>query len=131
MEIAVIAETEQIQFEALAFDHQPVGNVRYPDLGKIRLPRYRAEAGEFGTIEPNPVIVPGMPILKRLQHLRGIIVLVLGFSAKSLQFIFPFHIFPPDIFQALPGADGRQDSLRTRRLLRRCSMSTFRYVLCP
>ena len=42
MEIAVVAETEQIEFQTLALNHLFVGQIHYLDFGKIGLAGYRA-----------------------------------------------------------------------------------------
>ena len=53
----VIAETEQIQFQALAFHHFYIGNIIDVDGGEIRLAGDRTEAGKFRTVEAHPVII--------------------------------------------------------------------------
>lgn len=37
VKIAVVAETEKIEFEAFAFDHADIGNVADADFGKVGL----------------------------------------------------------------------------------------------
>jgi hypothetical protein len=42
MEIAMIAEAEEIELEALAFHHPYIWNIAYSYFSEIRLPGYRA-----------------------------------------------------------------------------------------
>ena len=57
MEVTVIAEAEEIKFQALAFHHLLVGQITDADLGKVRLSRNRTQACELRTIETYPVII--------------------------------------------------------------------------
>ena len=95
MEIPMIAETEQIQFQALALDHPHVWNITDPDLGEVRLSRDRAQARELRAVEPHPVIVVLMLVDERLQDLRSIVTSIfslLSEGLKALQFSSFRHI---------------------------------------
>lgn len=74
VEGAVVAEGEEVDLQRLTLHHPHVGDVADPDLGKVRLPRDRAEAGKLRAIEADPVVVVRVLIDKRLQH-RWIVVL--------------------------------------------------------
>lgn len=74
VEIAVIAETEQIEFQTLAFHHAHVGDVVDADFGKIGLTGDGAQAREFGAVEAYPIVVVLMFVLKRFQHFRRIVL---------------------------------------------------------
>jgi hypothetical protein len=76
MKIAMIAKAEQVKFQALALYHLHVRQIRNTNLSKIRLSGDGAKTGKFGTIETHPIIIPGVLVNKRLQHLRSIILLV-------------------------------------------------------
>ena len=76
MEVTVIAEAEEVELQGFTFYHEISGDVGDVDGGKIGLPCLRAETGKFGTIETHPIIIPGVLVNKRLQHLRSIILLV-------------------------------------------------------
>ena len=78
VEITVIPETEQIQFQRLALHHDLPWNIGDIQRRKIRLPGDGAETGELRTIELDEIIPSRMLIRECLQHLRGIIAGILG-----------------------------------------------------
>ncbi len=89
VEVSVVAETEQIQLQALALDHPHVRNITDPDLGEVRLPRDRTQARELRAVEPHPVIVALMLVDECLQNLRSIVTFIfslLSEGLKALQF---------------------------------------------
>ena len=78
VEIAVVAEAEEIEFETLAFHHECARNVVDDKMSEIGLARPRAQRGKFRTIQSHKVLVLRMFVFKHLQHLGGIVVVVLG-----------------------------------------------------
>ena len=88
VEIAVAAETEQIEFQALALNHAHVGNVGDADLRKVRLAGNGAERREFRAVETDPVIVLLVHVLEGLEHLRRIVLTVLDLRSEGLQVVF-------------------------------------------
>ena len=74
MEIAVIAEREEVEFEAFALDHILARNVAYDYSGKVGLPCLGAERCKFGTMECDEIFVFGMLVLECFKHLGCIIV---------------------------------------------------------
>ena len=85
VEITVVAEAEQIQFQALALNHPDVRNITDPDLREVRLPRDRAQARELRAVEPYPVIVILMLVDERLQNLRSVVTFIFSLLAEGLQ----------------------------------------------
>ena len=85
MEIAMVAEAEQIELEALALDHADIRDILDAYLGEIRLPGDRTETREFRTVETHPVVILLMLVHKRLQHLRSIVTLVFSLSSEALE----------------------------------------------
>ena len=85
VEIPVIAETEEIELEALALNHPVVRDIADADFRKIRLACNRAETGEFRAIETYPIIILGMLVLKGFKYLRSIIHLVIRLISEGLQ----------------------------------------------
>ena len=85
MEIAVIAEGEEIEFQALRLDHPLARDIEDLDFCEVRLSCDRTERCELWTVELYPVIVVRMTVLKGLQHLWGIVGLVLSLLTKGLQ----------------------------------------------
>lgn len=75
MKSAMIAKTEKVKFQALTLHHFHIGNVTDTDFRKIRLPRYRTQAGELRTVETYPIIVIGMLVVKRFQYFGRICLL--------------------------------------------------------
>lgn len=85
METAVAAETEKIQLQALAFHHPLVGNVADPDFTEIGLSGDGTEGGEFGTVEPYPVIVVRVHVGEGLQHAGVVILTVLSLVSEGFE----------------------------------------------
>ena len=73
VEVAVVAEREQIQFQALAFHHPAVGYIHDAYLRKVGLSCDGAQRSEFRAEKLHPVVVVGMLVLKRLQHFGSIV----------------------------------------------------------
>ena len=67
MEIAVIAETEQVELQRLALYHAFPWYVRYINRRIVRLSRHGAETGELGTIELDEIVPVGMLVDKCFQ----------------------------------------------------------------
>ena len=78
MEIAMIAEREQVEFQRLRLHHLHIRNVRDDDAGKIWLSCDRAEASKLWAIELHPIIILRMLIDEGLKHLRSVILLIYG-----------------------------------------------------
>ena len=81
MEVSVVAETEEVEFEALTFHHTLVGQVADAYLCKVRLAGDGAETGELGTVELYPVVVLRMLVGECFKHLGCVVGLVLGLAA--------------------------------------------------
>ena len=80
----MIAEREEIEFQALALYHPFAWNIGDFDFREIRLTRNRTKRGKFRTIKLYPIIVVLMFILKGLQHFWRLVRLVLRLLPKSL-----------------------------------------------
>ena len=79
MEVAVVAEAEEIEFQGFAFHHFDMGDVADVDGGKVGLAGHRAEAGELGADEFDEIVVVGMFVVERFQNFRRVFARVLGF----------------------------------------------------
>ena len=73
MEIPMVAKAEEVELQALRLHHAHIGHIGDVDGGEIRLAGYGAEAGEFGTVELDEVVIVLMLVLEGLQHPRIII----------------------------------------------------------
>ena len=73
VKIAVVAEAEKIEFQALALDHALARDIGDDDAGKIRLPRLGAQGGELGTCESHEIFVVLMFVDESFKHLGGIL----------------------------------------------------------
>lgn len=73
MEVAVVAEREEVELEALALDHALARYVVYDDAREIGLPGLGAERGEFGTVEGDDVIAAGVFVVECLEHAGGVV----------------------------------------------------------
>lgn len=85
MEVAMIAETEEIKFQALALHHTLAGDIADAYFGEVGLPGDGAEGGELGAIEPDPVVVLGMFVQESLQHFGSVISAIFSFLSQGVQ----------------------------------------------
>ena len=79
MEIAVVAEAEEVEFQGFAFHHFDVRDVADVDGGKVGLPGHGAEAGEFGTDELDEIVVVGMFVVECFKNFGSVAGRILGF----------------------------------------------------
>ena len=131
MEVAVVAEGEEVEFQALAFDHALAGNVGDANLGKVGLAGDGAEGGELRTVETHPIVVVGMLVDEGFEHFGSVVVGILcALAAEVLQafcfagghrekegviFLFANRVRAPRDAVCTRG------SVRNRRPPRRCS----------
>ncbi len=73
MEISVVAEAEEVEFQTLAFDHLLARDVGDDYLRKVRLACLGAERGELRAGEGHEIFVVGVLVDKCLQHFRRIL----------------------------------------------------------
>ena len=85
MKVAMVAEAEEIQLQALAFHHTHVGNVFYDYLSEVRLSRDRTQRSELRTVELHPIVIRLMLVLECLKHLRRIVLPILRLLAEGMQ----------------------------------------------
>ena len=90
MEIAVVAEAEEIEFQALALHHQGTRNIVDDQMSKIRLTSLGAQGGKLRAIQSHQILVLRMFVFKRLQHLRRIVVAVLRVLVAQQRDTFQF-----------------------------------------
>ena len=90
MEVPVITEAEEIEFQALALHHQGTRNIIDDDMSEVGLTSLGAQRGKLGTIQSDKVLVLRMFVLKRLQHLGGIIIAILRVLVAQQRDTFQF-----------------------------------------
>ena len=73
VEIAVVAEREEVEFERLGLHHLLPRNVGYIDGGEVGLPRFGAERGELGTMESNQILVVRMFVYKSFEDFGSVV----------------------------------------------------------
>ena len=78
VEVAMVAEAEEIEFEALALHHQRAWNVINNDVPEVGLTCLGAQRGKLGTVERHQVIVLRMLVLKGLEHFGRIVIAILS-----------------------------------------------------
>ena len=88
MEVAVVAETEEVELEALALYHQFARDVHDANLCKVGLSGDGAEGGELRAIELYPVVVVWMLVNKCLQYLWSVVITVCGLCTKGAKAFF-------------------------------------------
>ena len=93
VEVAVVAETKQVEFQAFAFHHAAVGQVTDADFRKVGLPGDGAETGELGAVEAHPIIVVGVLVFKGFQNFRRIIAAIFRFLAEGVEGEVFAHIY--------------------------------------
>ena len=95
VEVAVITEGEEVEFEALALYHSLARDVTDVQMSEIGLSRFGTEGGELGTIEGHEVLVFGMFVRESLEHVRIVLIAVLYVlitkQGDALQLIFCSH----------------------------------------
>ena len=63
-----------VELQGLQFYASRVGNIFEIKGGKIRLPGFRAQAGEFGNIDPNRIISCRAGVVENLEPAAGIVI---------------------------------------------------------
>ncbi len=95
VEIAMVAEAEQIEFQALALNHVLARNVGDYDLGEVGLSGLGAEGGELRAVESDYVFILRMLVLESLKDFRGVFCGVfhacVSEQADPLKFVFVSH----------------------------------------
>ena len=85
VEVAMVAETMEIEFQALAFNHALVGNVTDAEFGEVGLSCNRTKGCELGTVETHPIVVVGVLVFKSFKDTGVVVVLVLGWVTQLLE----------------------------------------------
>ena len=83
VEVAMIAEGEEVELEGFALHHALVGQVGNVDFGKVGLSRDGAQGGELGAVELHPVVVLGVLVLEGLQHFGSVVLTIFSLFAKG------------------------------------------------
>ena len=76
VEVAVVAETEEIQLEALALDHAHTGDVVDNDVAEVGLAGLGAQRGKLGAVERHHIVVLRVLVLEGLKHIRTVVKLI-------------------------------------------------------
>ena len=88
----MVAETEQIQLQALALHHALARDVVDDDVAEVGLARLGAQRGKLGTIEGHHILVIGVLVLKGLQHVGTVVKLILRTLVSQQGYTFQFLI---------------------------------------
>ena len=83
VEIAVVAEREEVEFERLGLHHLLPRNVGYIDGGEVGLPRFGAERGELGTMESNQILVVRMFVYKSFEDFGSVVGRIRGVAVPQ------------------------------------------------
>ena len=96
MKITVVAEGEEVEFEALALHHALARDVTDVDVPEIGLTGFGAQGGELGTVEGHEILVFGMFVREGLQHIGVVVVripdVLISQQGDALQFVFCSHV---------------------------------------
>ena len=92
MEVAVIAEGEEVELETLRLHHAHIGDIHDLDFRKVGLAGNGTQRGELGTVELYPVVVLLMAVLEGFEDFGSVVALVFCLAAQLLQaFLFSVH----------------------------------------
>ena len=78
VEITVVAETEQIEFEALALHHLNTWNIVDNDMTEVGLPGFWTQRGELWAVEGHEIFIFRVLVHKRFEHIWGVVEFVSG-----------------------------------------------------
>ena len=87
VEVAVVAEAEEVELETLRLNHAVVGEIADANLCEVGLPCDGTEACELGTVEAHPVVVVGVAVLEALEEVGVVVESVVGLAAELLKVI--------------------------------------------
>ena len=85
VEVTVVTEAKEIEFEAFALDHFFSGDVGDAYFGKVGLSRDGAQASEFGAVEAYPIVVVGMLVDESFEHFGCVVGLILCFASEGVE----------------------------------------------
>ena len=92
VKIAMVAEAEKVEFQALALHHSHARDVVDDDVTEIGLAGFGTQGSEFRAVECHYVFIFRMFIFKCLQHIRIIIIIILCIlvsqQGHAIQFFF-------------------------------------------
>ena len=92
VEITVIAEREEIEFQTLALHHAFARDVGDTNLGKVRLSGDGAERSELRTVEAHPIVVVGVLVDEGFEHFGCVVVGILSTLAAQMLQTFSFAL---------------------------------------
>ena len=77
VEVAMIAETKQVELQAFALDHALARDVVDDDAAEVGLACLGTQGGELGAVERHHIFILGVLVLESLQHVGTVIKLIL------------------------------------------------------
>lgn len=87
VEVAMVAEREEVELEAFAFHHTAVGDIEDAYLGKVWLAGDGAERGEFRAVELHPVIALWVAVFEGFEYLWGVGLRYFGLATERLEVV--------------------------------------------
>ena len=88
----MIAKTEEVEFQAFAFNTEFIGYVADGEFSPIGLPGFRADRGEFMALEIDKIAIFGMLIVESFKDFWiRLGESVESFSAKFFQIFYIGH----------------------------------------
>ena len=83
VEIAVVAEREEIELERLRLHHLLPRNIRDVNRGKVGLPRLRTQRSELRTMEGNQILIVRMFVYESLKHFGSVVGRIRGVAVPQ------------------------------------------------
>ena len=87
VEVSMIAEREEIEFQTLALNHPDIRHILNLYLCKVWLTSNRTKGSELWAVEQYPIVILWMFVLKALKYLRSIVLTIFSLLTKRLKVI--------------------------------------------
>lgn len=95
VEIAMIAEREEIELEALALHHTLARDIFDVDMAEVRLSGLGTKSGKFRAVESHHIFTVGMLVFKCFKQSRGVVSRInsalIAQQGHSFKFFFCTH----------------------------------------
>ena len=83
VEVAVVAEGEEIEFERLRLHHLLPRDVRDVNRGEVGLPRLGTQRSELRTMEGNQILIVWMFVYESLKHFGSVVGRIRGVAVPQ------------------------------------------------
>ena len=92
VKVAMVAEAEKIEFQALALHHADAGNIADDEMAEVGLTSLGAQRGELRTVQRDQIFMLRVFVVEGLQHLWGIVIGIVRLLVSQQRDTFQFFI---------------------------------------